>query len=306
MSEAKKEGGEPDAADFDLQLELSSLVADKVIPQSIAERLEKKLVEKQVDITKDQLHMLAEKIHSFIQSYKENGSLPEPSPVEQSVDNSVDEVQASEEAEVESADEIEESDSLSKESMDNETVESFMNKIEELQQKIDMLEQETQMNDSQSKIDQQQGSLTDDFQIPYDKSVSAGHLTADPLQSIPANPESIIVLMNWLQYLVNRCGHDNLAHVLDYYVEVDWITDDVKISLLEYSTGITEGKDVKSDSSSKKKEQKTADLHSKDHIQSYLYIQRLKGKKVEKHFVERINGELARIEKKVDTYHHTQ
>ena len=305
MSEAKKEGGEPDAADFDLQLELSSLVADKVIPQSIAERLEKKLVEKQVDITKDQLHMLAEKIHSFIQSYKENGSLPEPSSMEQSVDDAV-EVQASGEAEVDSADGSDDSDSVSSENMDNETVEGFMNKIEELQQKIDMLEQETRMNDSQSELDQQQGSSADDFQMPYDESVSTDHLTTDPLQSIPANPESIIVLMNWLQYLVNRCGHDHLSQVLDYYVEVDWITDDVKISLLEYSTGITEGKDAKSDSSLKKKEQKTADLHSKDHIQSYLYIQRLKGKKFEKHFVERINGELARIEKKVDTYHHTQ
>ncbi|MBS3778396.1 MAG: hypothetical protein KGY50_03780 [Candidatus Thermoplasmatota archaeon] len=305
MSEAKKEGGEPDAADFDLQLELSSLVADNVIPQSIAERLGKKLVEKQVDITKDQLYALAEKIHSFIESYKENGSLPEPSSVEQSVDTP--KVQASEESEVESADEIEKSDSLSSESMDSETVEEFMNKIEELQQKIDMLEQETKMEDSQDELDQQQqGSSADDFQIPYDESVSTDHLTSDPLQSIPANPESIIVLMNWLQYLVNRCGHDHLSQVLDYYVEVDWITDDVKISLLEYSTGITEGKDVKADSSSRKKEEKTAHLHSKDHIQSYLYIQRLKGKKFEKHFVERINGELARIEKKVDTYHHTQ
>jgi len=142
--------------------------------------------------------------------------------------------------------------------------------------------------------------------LPYDESISTEAITTDPLQLIPSNPESIIVLMNWLQYLVNRCGHDNLANVLDYYVDVDWISDDVKISLLEYATGITEGNNHSSESTSKKKEEKTSDLPSKDHIQSYLYIQRLKGRKFEKHFVERINGELARITKKVDTYYHTQ
>ena len=136
--------------------------------------------------------------------------------------------------------------------------------------------------------------------------MSTNHLTADPLQYIPSNPESIIVLMNWLQYLVNRCSHEHLAYILDYYVEVDWIADDVKISLLEYATGITEGKNENSESHSKDKQGKPFHLHSKDHIQSYLYIQRLKGKKFEKHFVERINGELARIEKKVETYYHTQ
>ena len=291
MSEVKKEGGEPDAADFDLQLELSSLVADQIIPQSIAEKLEKKLVEKQVDITKDQLYALAEKIHNLIQTYKEKGSFPDENQAEDG-GKSTD----SNDVKIES----ERLDTASKPSdeMDSEAIEEYVDKIHELQQKIDMLEQEKSTGKSRK-------DTYNDFEIPYDESISTSHLTADPLQSIPSNPESIIVLMNWLQYLVNRCGHENLADVLDYYVEVDWITDDVKISLLEYSTGITEGKNSETDSS-KKSEEKSSNLPSKDHIQSYMYIQRLKGKKVEKHFVERINGELARIQKKIDTYHHTQ
>lgn len=300
MSEDKKEGGEPNATDFDLQLELSSLVADQVIPQSIAEKLEKKLVEKQVDITKDQLYTLAEKIHNLIQTYKEKGSLPEPSSSGKTGGSESDEPEEKELQE----DSKDTSSTQPEEAIDDETVEGFISKIDELQQKIDELEQEKQKGSKGIEPNTNQQLMENDIDLPYNETVSTSHLTADPLQSIPSNPESIIVLMNWLQYLVNRCGHDNLANVLDYYVEVDWITDDVKISLLEYSTGITEGKNPKNDSN--KSDEKSSNLHSKDHIQSYLYIQRLKGKKFEKHFVERINGELARIEKKVDTYHHTQ
>lgn len=290
MSEVKREGGEPDAANFDLQLELSSLVADKIIPYSIAEKLEKKIVEKQVDITKDQLYTLANKIHDLIQIYKEKGSLPEPI----------------EPKEIKTEPKSLEDSSKPSDDVDSKTIEVFVNKIEELQQKIEKLEGEKQLRPLDKDKEKNQNSLINDFELPYEESISTENLTTDPLQSIPSSPESIIVLMNWLQYLVNRCGHDNLADVLDYYVEVDWITDDVKISLLEYAIGITEGSTSNTDQGNIEKDGKKSNLPSKDHIQSYLYIQRLKGKTFEKHFVERINGELARIEKKVDTYHHTQ
>lgn len=300
MSEDIKEGGEPNSADFDLQLELSSLVADQIIPQSIAEKLEKKLVEKQVSVTKDQLYALAEKIHSLIQKYKTNGSLPEESEIkDDSMTTKDDAVSDESVAPEENA------------SVESNAVTEFMQKIEELQQKIELLEQQKEFEitqepqDPDEKTDENPGNLND-MTLPYNEPVSTEAITTDPLQLIPSNPESIIVLMNWLQYLVNRCGHDNLANVLDYYVDVDWISDDVKISLLEYATGITEGNNPSNESTSKKKDEKTSDLPSKDHIQSYLYIQRLKGRKFEKHFVERINGELARITKKVDTYYHTQ
>ncbi|MDG6219052.1 MAG: FlaD/FlaE family flagellar protein [Candidatus Thermoplasmatota archaeon] len=294
MSEETKQGGEPDAADFDLKTELSILVANEVIPQVIAEKLEQKLVEKQVDITKDQLHTLAEKIHNLLEKYKKNGSLPDPNkkmtdPKEASI-------------------EYDNHDRSSKEkTLDDAGIEIFLNKLKELQQKIKSLEQVNKKQlDSFAENDEQMIQDANEISLPYDESISTAHNVADPLQFIPTDPESIIVLMNWIQYLVNRCGHEHLENVLDYYVDVDWITDDVKISLLEYATGITEGIDLVSEYSPEKKEEKTANLPSKNHIQSYLYIQRLKGKKIEKHFVERINGELARIEKKVDTYYHTQ
>jgi archaeal flagellar protein FlaD len=294
MSEETKQGGEPNAADFDLQFELSTLVANKMIPQSIAERLEKKLVEKQVDITKDQLYTLAEKIHELLQKYMENGSLPESSNI----------VDDSSKSPIDPEKGI--ADPAKDQTLEGNDAEDYLKKIEELQQKIESFKLGDDQQQSASDEKEEKAQQDNELEIPYDEPISTEHNFADPLQFIPTDPERIIVLMNWIQYLVNRCGHEHLENVLDYYVDVDWITDDVKISLLEYATGVTEGKNSTVESSSKKKEDKSANLPSKNHIQSYLYIQRLKGKKIQKHFVERINGELARIEKKVDTYYHTQ
>jgi len=128
----------------------------------------------------------------------------------------------------------------------------------------------------------------DDIQVPYHE------WETDPLKEVPSDPESIIVLMKWLQYLIDKCGRLNLSNILDYYVDIGWITQDAKISLIDYSHGITEEKRVDST--------KISNLPSKDHIQSFIYIQKLKGKKFDNHFIERIDGELTRITKKLDNY----
>ena len=119
----------------------------------------------------------------------------------------------------------------------------------------------------------------------------------DYLKEVPSDPESVIVLMKWLQYLIDKCGRDNLSNILDYYVDIGWISQDAKISLIDYSQGITEeertGEVVRKD---------ITDLPSKDHIQSFVYIQKLKGKRFDKHFIDRIDGELARITKNLTNY----
>jgi archaellum component FlaD/FlaE len=119
----------------------------------------------------------------------------------------------------------------------------------------------------------------------------------DPLTMIPNDPESVIVLMKWLQYLIDKCGHSHLLEILDYYVDIGWISDDAKISLLDYSAGITEeGK--KGDTLRKG----VSNLPSKDHIQSLMFIQKLKGYQFDKHFLDRVEGELFRMTKKLDSY----
>jgi archaellum component FlaD/FlaE len=118
----------------------------------------------------------------------------------------------------------------------------------------------------------------------------------NPLLKIPNDPESIVVLMKWLQYLVDKCGHPNLPEILDYYVNIGWISDDAKIEIIDYSTGITDENKKVEDT------RNISNLPAKDHIQSLIFIQRLKGKRLDKHFLDRIDGEISRVSKKLDNY----
>ena len=137
----------------------------------------------------------------------------------------------------------------------------------------------------------------DEITIPGEDGTSFREWNLDPVLEIPSDPESIIILMKWLQYLIDKCGHSNLSAILDYYVDIGWISQDAKITLIDYSQGITQ-ENIRSE----EKKRLINDLPSKDHIQSFLFIQKLKGKNFDKHFIERIDNEIIRLTKRVDNY----
>lgn len=166
----------------------------------------------------------------------------------------------------------------------------LMEKIEKIQGRLEEIEN--------GLFEDEDGSsfvTTDDIKVPG-KKTDVDSVKLNPLSSIPDDPESVIVVMKWLQFLVDKCGRDNLPEVLDYYVDIGWMTDDAKIDLLDYSNGITDGK------SKEEKSNKVPELPSKDHIQSLVFIQRLRGNKFDKHFVEKVEGEISRLTKKLDNY----
>ncbi|KYK22579.1 hypothetical protein AYK24_01950 [Thermoplasmatales archaeon SG8-52-4] len=237
------------SSDFDRKKELSTLVNQKVIPLKVAEKIDEKLKEKNVKVTKEQLHSLVYKIRDVFENYVKNGKPIKQQKWEQPTEN----------------------------------MQKLVETIERLEKRISIIEKE--------KTTSHKFVTTSDITIPFQE------LELDPLQEIPSDPESIIVLMKWLQYLMDKCGRDNLSNILDYYVDIGWISQDAKISLIDYSQGITEEK--RSEGTAKKD---VSHLPSKDHIQSLIYINKLKGRQFDKHFLERIDGELARITKKLDNY----
>jgi len=164
------------------------------------------------------------------------------------------------------------------------------NDMNDLKESIQTLEQ---------RLDQIQGKTTgiittDDVEVP-----SAWDI--NPLKTVPNDPESIIIVMKWLQFLIDKCGHMNLKEILDYYVDIGWINDDVKISLIDYSSGISEDKFKKG-----KFQQNANDFSSSDHIQSLMFIQKLKGYKFDKHFIDRVEDEMSKITKKIENYQEKQ
>ncbi len=278
------------AIKFDMISELHSIVETKMIPQQIADKLLERLQEKNVSLSKNQLYTLVDKINQIISSFKKNR---------------------------ENADKVNNRKNKIVESKDNalldegsiEDIHLLFEKINHLQVQIEQLKEEKIPSIHSEKFHEKKSITTpvnnqediivttDDIIVPDSNEFSTHAISTDPLTVIPNNPESIIVLMNWLQYLIDQCGYINLDTILEYYVDINWITDDVKMGLLDYSNGIKKEK-MTSDVENKAKEEHTI-LHSKDHIQSYMFIQKLKGKKFDKHFVDRIQNDLTRLRKKV-------
>jgi archaellum component FlaD/FlaE len=239
--------------DYDLGNELSNLVNQKVIPQRIAEKLEKKLKEKKIKISKQQLYTLVYKLRDIINDYKKSDHIKNKteSPVWEKQDTDM---------------------------------QNLIQTVENLEERISHIESGAP---SDLKV-----VTTDDIKVNQEE----WELT--PLKDIPNDPERIIVIMKWLQFLIDKCGRDNLTNILDYYVDIGWISEDAKIRLVDFSHGITED-NMEGENVSNKD---ITNLPSKDHIQSLIFIQKLKGKELDKHFLDKIDGELNRISKKLNNY----
>lgn len=260
MDDTKGDSKNEASEKFDLEEELSTLVTENVLPSRIAEKIGKKLKEKKIKITKEQLYMLANKISELINDYYES-------------DVST----------------IKNKEMTMTEDMD-------MQKLIETVEKLDKRITSIEMGKVGFDKDSTKVYTAEDVQISEEITLPT-QSWLNPLTKVPSDPESIIVLMKWLQYLVDKCGHSYLPEVLDYYVDVGWISEEAKISLLDYSNGITEESE-----NGEAVRKGVSNLPSKDHIQSFIFIQKLKGNKFDKHFIDRIDGELARITKKLDNY----
>ena len=257
--------------DFDLGAELSSLVVNNVLPAKIAEKLEKRLKEKNLTITKEQLHMLAQKIRNVLDS-QENSQIEQTETIKEQPKQNLGE-------------------------HSDENMKTIADDMDKLKERIEILEGEFSGTLHIGKNNERSEIVGSEKPENLEMSLSNYEQNTDlaPLSKIPSDPQGIIVLMKWLQFLIDKCGRTNLPEILDYYVDVEWITEDTKISLIDYSNGITAGKETKE--SSKKD---VNNLPSKDHIQSFMFIQKLKGMKFDKHFVERIDDEISRLTKVVN------
>ena len=277
--------------DSELENELSALVSKNTISSRIAEKLEQKLKKKQIKITKEQLHVLVDKIRNIMRTYSKFDSLDNENktamvgqPIEKKAEMDMKKL-------VDTIEKLQEKVN----NIENGIINKDNKSLDETTKKTEI----RHLGAKEEKISSPKIVTTEDIQVPEKITVPVQEWKLDPLSEIPSDPESIIVLMKWLQYLIDKCGRSHLPEILDYYVDIGWISEDVKISLIDYSSGITEH--VKEGENAKNK---VSDLPSREHIQSLLFIQKLKGRQFDKHFLDRIEGEISRISKKLDNYNY--
>lgn len=263
MSEGDQNQGEKPLEEGEVRNELSLLVERNILPQKIAQRIIEKLKEKNLRITKNQLYRLTEKIQSALSNYKA------------SVQS-----QPSQSKKVETS-------SFSETAVQTTDMRKLIETVDQLNQRIKVIEGHriNAVNGISSPL-----VKTTDLKTFDSITLTEGHM--QPLEQIPGDPESIVVTMKWLQYLVDRTGKNNLADTLGYYVDIGWISEDVRLDLLNYSKGITE--DLA------QTEDKQPQLPTKDHLQSLLFIQKLKGVQFDERLLIKIERDLEKIVKSLE------
>ncbi len=82
------------------------------------------------------------------------------------------------------------------------------------------------------------------------------------------NPKVIQTILDWMQFVVERVGHEGVQDVLQYYVDVKWISEEVAEVLQRYADGIKVEVEPEIE--------KPVQLDPEDHMKSLDYIMQIK------------------------------
>jgi|GEM_PF-516856 len=111
------------------------------------------------------------------------------------------------------------------------------------------------------------------------------------LSSIMKNSTNMKLCMEWLEFLMELAGRNNLPDILSYYEDLGWITEDVRVELLHYAEGI--------DFYMEKPDWK---LTPDDHVKSIWFIESLAGMKVDKNRLSVIERDIEKVKKGNEIY----
>lgn len=251
---------------IEIDAELTAVVQQKILPDKIAHRILEKIKEKNIQLTKTQLTKLVEKIQNALQNYTPTKAA-HLEPTQRKTPDDI--------------------------AVQTNDMKKLIDAIEQLNIRMKVLE-----NHQIQGVTGVSGSLvkTKDIRMVDQTAVLEGPM--QPLYRVPTDPESIVVIMKWLQYLVDRIGKNNLPEALGYYVDIGWISEDVRFDLLNYSKGITEGPTPSG--------VHPPQLPATDHLQSLLFIQKIKGVQLDDRFLSKIERDMEKILKSIEGHQQKQ
>jgi len=127
------------------------------------------------------------------------------------------------------------------------------------------------------------------------------------LCDIPEDVVSIMISLKWLEFLIEKTGVSNMPDVLEFYCDLNWISEKALSSLMRYSKGTKplnenhdghggqagHGNDGDDNGVGEK-------LSARDHIMSLLFIERLRGNRISQDVLEQLERELKKIRRGVE------
>ena len=111
------------------------------------------------------------------------------------------------------------------------------------------------------------------------------------LQSIDNKAQTSIILLNWIEFLLEKVGRNNLSEVLEYYIDIGWISEEVCEKMIAYANGIDYYV-----------ERPTWKLLPDDHTKSLMFIEQLKGKKLDKNMLSRLERDVEKVIRTNEVY----
>jgi len=111
------------------------------------------------------------------------------------------------------------------------------------------------------------------------------------LQSIDNKAETSIILLNWIEFLLEKVGRNNLSEVLEYYIDIGWINEEVCEKMIAYANGIDYYV-----------ERPTWKLLPDDHTKSLMFIEQLKGKKLDKTMLSKLGRDVEKVIRTNEVY----
>lgn len=102
------------------------------------------------------------------------------------------------------------------------TVENLVEKVESLDNKL------TRTGESQATTT---GSRSERAPVTNTKKPVLQEINA-------SDPEVVQAVLEWVQFMVERVGHEGMKEVLDYYADIGWISPKVAEMLLRYADGV--------------------------------------------------------------------
>ncbi len=96
--------------------------------------------------------------------------------------------------------------------------------------------------------------------------------------------ETSIIVLNWIEFLLEKVGRNNLVEILEYYIEIGWISEEVYSKMMTYANGIDYYV-----------ERPTWKLLPEDHAKSLMFIEQLTGKKLDKNMLSRLERDAEKV-----------
>lgn len=173
----------------------------------------------------------------------------------------------------------------------------FSKKIEELDSKIEKLfeimKKEKEEKKEEKEIKKSMEARKMEKEIPSISEIKPETLLFSSekkprLEDIPEDIFSTMIALKWLEFLVERVGTKNLSDVLEFYHDLNWISEKCVTKLLRYAKGT---KAFHEDNDWKPVEK----LSAQEHIMSLLFIERLGGNKISRDLLDNLERELKKI-----------